>query len=77
MSYICLKYKSNTRDTNLCTKTYTKSHVAIYIMNGNTHDKPHQLKLNDMNRHVYCHMGFGISFGIQFSVSNIILNKIF
>ena len=32
-----------------------------------------QLKLNNINYHEHCHMGFGPNFGIQFDISSIIL----
>ena len=65
---------NNTRDTKLCTIIYIKSHVAIHMtMNNNTHDKPCQLKLNDMDCHINCHMRFGASFGTQFGGPSIIL----
>ena len=64
--------KSNTRDIKLCTKNCTKFHGAIHMaMGSNIHDKPCQLKLNDMNCHVYCHIEFGVSFGTQVGIPNI------
>ena len=66
--------KSNIRDTKLRTKIYIKSCIAIHmIIGGNTHDKSCLLKLNVNDCHMYCHIEFGTSFGIQFDVPNIIL----
>ena len=56
--------------TKLCNKIYTKSYVTIYIIiDGNTHDKPCQLKLDDINCYVYCHIKFSINFDTKFNVS--------
>ena len=64
---------NNSRDIKLCTKTYTKSHVAIHMtMSGNTHGKSCELKLNDMDCNVNYHTRFSASFGTQFGVCNII-----
>ena len=69
-------YKNNIRDTKLCTKTRTKSQVAIcMVMNDNTHNnewqythKTCQLNLNDTNYHVNYHVRFDASFDIQFNI---------
>ena len=39
---------------------------------GNIHGKPYQLKLNDMDYHVYWHIKFGANSGTQFVVPSII-----
>ena len=44
-------------------------------MSSNTHGKPCQLTLNDMDCHVYYHIRFGVNFGTQFSVPIIIFLK--
>ena len=55
--YVFASFHSNTRDVKLCTKICTKSHMAIHMaMSDNTHYKLYQLKLNDMDYHVYYHM---------------------
>ena len=41
-------------------------------MCNNMHGKLCQLKLNDMDCHVYCHIGFDVGFGAQFDVPSII-----
>ena len=54
---------SNIKDTKLYIKMYSKFHVAIYItMNNNVHNKSYQLKLDDINYHVYCYIKFGVNF---------------
>ena len=48
--------------------------MAIYmVMSGNLYDKLCQLKLNDMDCYVYCHIRFGVNFNTQFVVLSIIL----
>ena len=41
-------------------------------MSGNTRGKPYQLKLNNMNYHVNCHVEFSVNFDTQFGVPHII-----
>ena len=48
--------------------------VAIHMaMSGNIYDKSYQLKLNNINCHVYRHIGLSASFDAQFDVLSIIL----
>ena len=42
-------------------------------MSHNAYNKLCQLKSNDINFHMYRHVGFGTNFGIQFDISSIIL----
>ena len=39
---------------------------------ANTHDKLCQLKLNDKDCHVYCHVKFSVNFFTQFGIPHII-----
>ena len=72
-----LKRVINTRDTKLCTKIYIKSYVVIHMkMSDNIHGEPCQLKLNDIDYHVFCHIKSMVNFGIQIGILNIILLEI-
>ena len=44
---------------------------------GNIHDKPCQLKLNDIDCYLYYHIEFDANFDTQFSVPSIILIFLF
>ena len=51
--------------------------MAIYIvMADNAHDKLCQLKVNNMNCHVYCNIRFGTNIGTQFSIPSIIIKML-
>ena len=50
---------SNIRDTNLCIKiTRGNTRGNTRENDDNTRGRPCQLKLNDMDCHVICHVGF-------------------
>ena len=48
--------KSNTRATKLCTK------ICTMATSDNTDRKIYQLKLNDINCNIYCHIRFSANF---------------
>ena len=72
--------KSNIRDTslytNLCTKITCDNTRGNYNStrenDGNTHDKPCQLKLNDIDCLVNYNVRFSAQVGVQIGVSSII-----
>ena len=67
---------NNTTKAKLCIKICIKSYVIIHItMSDNTHNKSYQLKLNDINYYVYCHMRFDANFNTLFVILNIIKKK--
>ena len=62
--------------TNLCTKI-THSNTCDNVSNTHRNDsniRARQLKLNDIDYHANCYVGFDIQIGAQIGVSSIIIN---